>query len=225
MTYPTVGMRGLRTYARWWLPRHVADAAIEGLENLPQSGPVLIAARHYHHLIDGAVLLARLPRPVHIIVALDWVRNRSQRRRMERACRWARWPVIVRPPAARVSAAYRGRDGARVLRSGVRDALALLREGRVVVIFPEGYPAVDLPAHAAGTPKRDDAGFLPFASGFRTIAARAARETATEVPIVPMGFGYTQTPAGWSVRARLGAPLPANAAVATVERAVRDLSH
>jgi putative membrane protein len=216
-------MRGLRAYARWWLPRHVASASIEGLENLPKSGPVLIAARHYHHLIDGAVLLARLPRPVHIIVALDWVRDRSQRRRMERVCRWARWPVIVRPSAANVSASYPGDEGARTLRSGLRDALALLREGRVVAIFPEGYPAVDRPERLASAPERDEAGFLPFAAGFRIVAARAARASAN-LSIVPMGFAYLRTGAGWSVRARLGAPLPASASVETVERAVRDLS-
>lgn len=224
MNYPTVGMRGLRAYARWWLPRHVASESIEGLENLPRSGPVLIAARHYHHLIDGAVLLARLPRPVHIIVALDWVRDRSQRRRMELACRWAGWPVIVRPAAAGGATAYPGNEGARALRRGLRDALALLREGRVVAIFPEGYPAIDRPARAAAAPERDAAGFLPFAAGFRTVAAHAARASANAVPVVPMGFTYLQTAGGWSVRARLGTPLPASATVETVERAVRDLS-
>jgi len=48
----------LRTAAQWvpdwWLRIHA-----EGAENIPSAGPVLIAARHYHHLYDG--LSAREP--------------------------------------------------------------------------------------------------------------------------------------------------------------------
>ncbi|MDQ3411791.1 MAG: hypothetical protein M3509_06690, partial [Chloroflexota bacterium] len=48
------------------------DLTVEGLEQVPRSGPAIIAARHYHHVYDGAVLLATIPRPVRIVVAADW---------------------------------------------------------------------------------------------------------------------------------------------------------
>jgi len=60
---------------------------VEGLEHVPTSGPALIAARHYHHLYDGCALIATLPRPVHILVALDWVDRPIVRRVMERGLR------------------------------------------------------------------------------------------------------------------------------------------
>lgn len=37
-----------------------------GLEPIPENGPVLLIARHYHHLFDGVVLLLSIPRPLHI---------------------------------------------------------------------------------------------------------------------------------------------------------------
>lgn len=35
-----------------------------GLEHIPENGPVLLIARHYHHLFDGVVLLLSIPRPL-----------------------------------------------------------------------------------------------------------------------------------------------------------------
>jgi len=215
-------MRGMRILAEWQLRRRTTAVAIEGSEHLPPAGPVLIVAHHYHHLLDGVVLLARLARPVHIVVTLDWVRSRSQRAWMERACRAARWPVLLRPAQATVPDVFEPADVSRYLRRGLRDAIDLLREGRVVVIFPEGAPVIDTPAHAA-TPLQDAGEVRPFARGFRTLALLAAK-AAPELRIVPLGFAYQRTERGWSVRARLGTSLPPDASVAEVESAVRELS-
>ncbi len=115
-------MLGPRAIA-WWSLRTMTDRVrIEGLENVPRSGPVLIAARHYHHLLDGAVLVHHLPRPAHIVVALDWTADAKQRRWMERACAWARWPVILRPATTGARGGYAASEVGRYLRSGLRDA-------------------------------------------------------------------------------------------------------
>jgi putative membrane protein len=216
-------MRGLRVLAGASLRRHGAAVSVEGCEHLPRSGAVLIVAHHYHHLLDGALLLARLPRPVHILVALDWVRSRSQRVWMERACRSARWPVILRPAQATVPGVFDSGDVRRYLRRGLRDAVELLREGRVVVIFPEGAPVIDTPARAAALLRGAD-GLRPFARGFRTLAMLAAQKAAPNLRVLPLGLRYRRTARGWSVRAGLGAPLRPDAPVADVERAVRELS-
>ena len=221
--YPSVGMRGLRAYARWWLPRHAA-VSLAGLEHQPRSGPVLLVARHYHHAIDGAVLLAQLPRPVHIVVALDWVRSAAERRRMERACRWAAWPVILRPARARNSAAYHPCETGAYLRRGLRDAAELLRAKRVVAIFPEGYPAVDAPGRAPPPASRDGTGLLPFSEGFRVIAQRAERIGGAAIPIVPFGLHYENANGCWRVRAAFGAPLSSETSTADVQRIVGELS-
>ncbi len=217
-------MLGPRAIA-WWSLRTMTDGVVvEGLERVPRTGPVLLAARHYHHLLDGAVLVHHLARPVHIVVGLDWTANARQRRWMERACAWAHYPVILRPATTGASGGYAANEVRRYLRSGVRDAASLLRDGRVVLVFPEGYPVVDPTAPDATPHARDGDGLLPFAAGFCTIADVARRGGAAVIAVVPVGFRYEPRGARWRITARFGAPLSADADVATVAGAVRELS-
>ena len=222
--YPPPGMLGPRAIAWWSLRTMTERVQVDGLENVPRTGPALLASRHYHHLLDGAVLVSRLPRPPHIVVALDWTAGAQQRRSMERACAWAGWPVILRPATTGARGGYAATEVARYLRSGLRDAAELLCEGRVVVVFPEGYPAVDRAATAAAPRERDADGFLPFAAGFRTIADIAQQRGSRDLAIVPVGFRYEPRGRKWRIIARFGAPLDADADVERVERAVRELS-
>ncbi|HEY6234417.1 MAG TPA: 1-acyl-sn-glycerol-3-phosphate acyltransferase [Candidatus Elarobacter sp.] len=223
--YPPPGMLGPRAIA-WWSLRTKADGvSVEGLERVPRSGPVLLVARHYHHLLDGAAIVHHLARPVHIVVGLDWSANASQRRRMERACAWARYPVILRPATTGVHGGYARSEVQRYVRSGLRDAAALLRDGRVVLVFPEGYPVID-PTVSDATPRGRDADeLLPFAPGFRTIVRASQRGGARDVAVVPVGLRYEPRSARWRITVRFGTPLgAAEADVATVTRAVRELS-
>ncbi len=223
--YPPPGMLGPRALAWWALRTQTTAVRVEGLEHVPRDGPVLLVARHYHHLLDGAVLVNAVPRPVHVLVALDWTASPRARRWMERACRWAQWPVILRErelaAGASSPSAFARADALPYLRRGLRDAAHLLAEGRVVAVFPEGYPAVDPSPRPA--PPRDLDGFLPFARGFSAVARFAAREGA-DVVAVPVGFRYAREGKRWSVIARFGEPLPNGADAAQAERAVRALS-
>jgi putative membrane protein len=106
----------------------------------------------------------------------------------------------------------------------LRDAVALLREGRVVLVFPEGYPVVDPTASDAAPRVRDDDGLLPFATGIRTIAAAARRAGARDLAIVPVGLRYAARGARWRIAARIGEPLAADAGMTTLADAVRGLS-
>jgi putative membrane protein len=217
-------MVGPRAIA-WWSLRTMTDGvAVEGLERVPRTGPVLLAARHYHHLLDGAVVVRHVARPVHIVVGLDWAADAAQRRTMERACAWAHYPVILRPATTGTAGGYGADEVRRYLRSGLRDAVTLLRDGRVVLVFPEGYPVVDPTATEATPRARDDDGLLPFAAGFRTIAGAARRAGARDLAVVPVGFRYEARGARWRITARFGAPLAADADVAAVTGAVRELS-
>lgn len=219
---------GPRAIAWWALRTQVATLRIEGLERIPAAGPVLLVARHYHHLLDGAVLVQHVPRPVHIVVALDWAADMLQRRGMEFACRLARYPIFLRAATLGERRGYARSELLRTTRGGVRETTALLREGRVVLVFPEGYPNVD----PAFTRKTGDA-FLPFEPGYLRLVVLAQRDGATRVAVVPVGFHYEQgeTEAGatatavrnWTIVARIGAASfdPENDAV---ERAVHALS-
>jgi putative membrane protein len=219
--------RSLRAAGRWVVARRL-DLRVEGSEHLGTSGPALVAARHYHHLYDGCALLAALPRPVSIMAAVDWADGSGVRSVLEAACRMARWPVVLRaapPSCAGAAAAARPAAADRYLRQATRDVIDLLRAGRLVVIFPEGYPTID----PAGSPKHDDAAFLPFQAGVARLAIMAERRGAGRVPIVPAGLTYRPGDR-WQVRLRFGPPIFAGdhptwqSLLAAVEQQVIELS-
>jgi 1-acyl-sn-glycerol-3-phosphate acyltransferase len=212
--------RSLRAASKLVVKRRL-DLQVEGLEHIPASGPAIIAARHYHHLYDGAVIVSVVPRPVHILVALDWVQNGAARVGMDKACRTAGWPVVLR------------RDGkhyvdagvaVHALRHAIKETMLLFDDGRIVLVFPEAFPNID-PGY---TPKTDVEGFLPFRPGLVRFATLAAGR-GLRVPIVPAGFAY-QRGRKWRVTLRVGAPVwvdrreDESAALELIEGRVRDLS-
>lgn len=218
---PTVE-RVIRAGARL-LARRV-DLTFEGRRFVPRDGPVLIVARHYHHLYDACALLDIVPRPLRFLVALDWARGRGVRRGMELLCRAAGWPVVLRGERlAEGRSAYAARESLMYTRRGLAQAAHLLRRGQALAIFPEAYPNID-PIY---TPKRGDE-FLPFRPGFARIVELAERGGAG-VPVVPAGFHYERDQR-WRVLLRFGPPCyradaPDRAAfVRSVEQAVRALS-
>lgn len=193
-----IGRRFIGTYCRRALRRQ-ADLHVEGLHHLPSTGPVLLAARHVHHLLDGCALVTTIQRPVHIVVALDWTKSGRDRRVMSLACGSLRWPTVLRHDSP---APVDPREAVRLLRRASRDAVTLLRDGRVLLVFPEGYPNVD--PHP--TPKPDLDAFLPFRPGFVRLAALAERDGRTRVAIVPTGFTYERGDTGWRMTLRFDPP-------------------
>jgi 1-acyl-sn-glycerol-3-phosphate acyltransferase len=180
--------------------------AVTGLEHIPAAGPVLLVARHYHHVFDGVALLVSIPRPIHMLVTLDWVKNDYARRLLALATAMVRWPVVLRSDAerTRVTGAWGEKPigaGAvrRYQRSALDDSVALLSEGRVLVVFPEGYPNID--RHY--TPKTKPDEVLPFKGGFAAIAATAERRVGSPIAIVPCGFSYTRN-GSWTARLNIG---------------------
>jgi putative membrane protein len=191
--------RSIRAACRLALRR--VDLRVIGLEHVPPSGPAVIAARHYHHLYDGCALLTVIPRPVHIVVALDWLRHPIGLRAMTTACGFAGWPIVSRPDYPRPDAwegSGRTTPGSSLL-VAARECVAILRAGGLLLVFPEGYPTID----PTFTPKRDDDAFLPFHAGFARFALLAERDGQTRVPIVPAGLEY-RWDGHWQVTLRFG---------------------
>ena len=177
--------------------RRRVDLTVEGLENLPASGPVLMAARHYHHLHDGAALIATIPRPTRILVGLDWIESTAAKSVLDRACQAAGWPVVLRQrPGVPVS-----REALSTLFKALDESVAILKRGEVLIVFPEGYPTVD----PTWTPKTRDDEVLPFQPGLVRIARRAAQQ-GIDVPIVPVGLEY-QAGDRWRLALRIGPAL------------------
>jgi putative membrane protein len=224
LSYPPIGAIGPRVLAWWSLLTQAESVQIEGLEHVPANGPVLLVSRHVHHLLDGTILIKYVRRTIHIVVGLDWTADPHERRWMERACRWAGWPVLLRPQTVAAGGAYSTDEVNRYLRSGLRDAAELLRDGRVVVVFPEGYPLIEPVRAGVSARVQDDGAVLPFDGGFRSVVQRATHYGARGIAIVPVGFAYERGGSKWRIRARFGVPMDADAAVDAVEHAVRELS-
>jgi putative membrane protein len=207
------------------------QTSASGLEHIPTRGPALLVARHYHHLFDGIALFAALGRPFHILVTLDWAESALVRRFMETTTRIAHWPVILRRDALcrgdqrQRRSVFTDADVFRYKRNAMHESVELLVQGRMLVIFPEGYPNID-PHY---TPKSADGEMLPFKSGFVAIAAAAEKRCGQKLPLIPVGFRYT-TGKRWTVHVEFGASLSAGdfvsrAALAkTLERDVARLS-
>jgi putative membrane protein len=189
--------RSLRAVSRFMIRRSVR-LVVEGADLLPAKGPVIVAARHFHHLYDGCALLATIARPSHILVAGDWTRNPIGRQVMTRACAAAAWPVVLRPGGpGKVSP----RDAAIAFRLATAQSIDIFRAGHVLIVFPEGYPNID-PGY---TPKPDESSFLPFQGGVVRLASKSG-EAGLTVPIVPAGFAYSKTDR-WNITLRFGHPV------------------
>jgi putative membrane protein len=192
----------------WRALRQRVDLRVEGIRHLPRRGPVLIVCRHYHHYYDGCLMLATLPRPVHILVALDWIDKAWIRAVMDAACRLARWPVVLRDErlsgdGATGGSAYRAGERRPYLKRAMEQVRGLLGAGEALVIFPEAYPTID-PIY---TPKTADDAYLPFRRGFIRMVEIAQRDGHTRVAIVPAGLHYRRAGERWRVRLRFGSAL------------------
>ena len=215
-----VAWRFLRTSGGMLIRRNL-DLQIDGIEHLPEQGPVIIASRHFHHLYDGAAIVSAVPRPLHILVGLDWVRNPFVKVAMTRLCAAADWPVVLRRDG---STSVDEAQARQELRRALSESLDVLERGHVLLVFPEGYPNID-PGY---TPKPNEDAYLPFQSGFVRLATLAAAK-GMQVPIVPAGLAYTRGER-WRVQLRFGEPVTVErrqdepAVLAGVEAEVRRMS-
>jgi len=204
---------------------------VVGLEHLPQSGPVLLVARHFHHLYDGCLLLKFVPRHLHILVALDWIQRRFLRRLMEDFCRAVDWPIVLRkerlaPTSEQaMPSAYQPGEVIHYTHQASALVIKLLRQGETLVIFPEAYPNID----PASTRRESTTAFLPFRPGFARLLEMAERDGQTHVAIVPVGLDYTWQKR-WHSTVRFGPALfrrdfaSAAQLVRAIEQSVQQLS-
>lgn len=166
---------------------------VSGLDHVPEHGPAILVARHYHHLYDGIALQRAIPRRIHIIVTLDWAETSFTRFAMEKLIRAARWPIVLRADAlarqgrGQTRPRFTAADLLRYQRRAIQDSIALLEQDQLVVIFPEAYPNVD-PHY---TPKIGAQEMLPFKAGFAAIAGAAEKRLKQVIPLIPVGLSYS----------------------------------
>lgn len=109
-------MRMLRPLARAWFNRRY-DVRIYGEEHIRRTGPYIIASNHIG-LLDGPLLAAFSPRPVHALTKKEMFEGRTGT-----ALR-----AFGQIPLSRHE----------VDPSAMKDCLKVLRDGGVVAIYPEG---------------------------------------------------------------------------------------
>ena len=113
---PTGLLRLLRPFARWFFERrydvHVHDAHL-----VPGTGPAIIASNHIG-LLDGPLMAAFTPRPVHALTKKEMFHGRTG--------------VALRA-VGQIPLDRHGVDP-----TAVKDCLKVLRDGGVVGIYPEG---------------------------------------------------------------------------------------
>lgn len=109
-------MRALRPAGRAWFRRRY-DMRQYGVENVPRTGGVLIASNHVGFL-DGPLLAAFCPRPVHALTKKEMFVGRTG--------------TALRA-FGQIPLSRREVDIA-----AVRDCLRVLRDGGVVAVYPEG---------------------------------------------------------------------------------------
>ena len=168
----------------------------------------------------------------HFTSSLHWTghQNRPTKLFFETANRLARWPTVLRGDALLITptlaeAYSRRRDVIRYQRKAMRQSVDLLMQGRLLVIFPEGYPNID-PTY---TTKTEPDEFLPFKPGFSNIVSVAEKRLNQKIPIIPAGFHYTRG-SPWIGHLRFGAPIyrdnsaEKEVLIRNTEKAVKDLS-
>jgi len=182
--------RLLRAYFRLALQVFYRSVEVEGLENVPEAGPVLFTPNHANGLLDPMFIALALDRPIWLTAKSTLADNPL-----------VRW--LMR--AGNVIAFHRMQDvgqGADPRANlAALDAVAeRLRAGGAVVIFPEGQ-------------SHNDPGLRPFKRGVARLAYDyVAAGNAGGLQIVPVGLWFEDKDA-FRTRAwvRFGPPIDAGA--------------
>lgn len=159
---------------------------VVGLENVPEAGPVLLVANHFNSLVDPMLVMATFGRPV-VFVAKSTL--------------W-KVPVLkailntlgVVPVVRRADVAGEGEPGGADRNEKSFARLAdVLRDGGVVLIFPEGR------SHSE-----------PRLSAVKTGAARILLQSGAKAAVLPVGLWFVKKEEFRSdVLVQVGAPLRA----------------
>ncbi len=140
---------------------------IQGVENLPEEGPVLLAPNHQNAFMDALIPATLCPRVIHFLVRADVFKSSLARKFFG--------SIHMMP-------VYRQRDGIQNLAKNeetFQKCYEILRTGRVLLLFPE--------ATHAGVRK-----LRPLSKGFTRILFGALEgHEDLDIKVVPLGLNYS----------------------------------
>jgi len=156
--------RAAHALARILLAVFYRSVEMQGLERVPERGPVLFVANHGNALVDPMVLLAVLPRLPRFLAKHTLWKNPAV------------WPLLNLAGAIPI---YRAQDGGGTSRNEEVFArcFAELAAGGAVALFPEGI-------------SHDQPALQPLRTGAARIALGAGSGGARPVAIVPVGLTF-----------------------------------
>ena len=159
---------------------------VVGRERIPESGGVIIAANHHSSLVDAMLIIATVPRAVTVLANAPLFRH-----------------PLIGPPLRMIGAVPVHRraeagDDPRKNEEMFASAIAALRAGRVILIFPEGRT-------------QPQPILLPLRTGAARLALGAERAPggASRVTLLPVGMVFHDpgTFRSASVQITIGTPV------------------
>jgi glycerol-3-phosphate O-acyltransferase/dihydroxyacetone phosphate acyltransferase len=179
-----IAYRILRALGRLALRWFYRDVEVVGIEQLPVTGPVLLASNHPNALVDALVITCTLRRPVTLTAKATLLENPITRGLLRLA-----GVVPLRRTADDAARADSAGEVDPARNAGAFTAvLDVLEAGGVVLLFPEGK-------------SHSDPNLAPLKTGLARIAlmAQAQRSIGT-LPIVPIGLTFERK---WDPRSRV----------------------
>lgn len=179
-------------YVRFWIKLAIKlfyrRIEINGRENYPRSGAVLLAPNHQNAFMDALVPSAFAERPIHYLTRSDVFNNR--------------WMAAFLH-SINMMPVYRQRDGIGNLAKNeaiFERCREILRNGETLLIFPEA-------THLGERRLR------PLSKGFTRILFGALEDEATpEIHVVPLGINYSHYhKTGSRLIVNYGAPISVSA--------------
>ncbi|KAF5339816.1 hypothetical protein D9611_009144 [Ephemerocybe angulata] len=183
--------RFLRQVSDWVVDNYYSEVVVEGEENVPIHGPIIIASTHHNEMIDIAALAAKLPHRRHLAF---WAKASMFKNPLGRAVMTSSGAIPVRRnPNNAASADAKVKDGACIALSTeeelaaraslFRETTLVLKNDGVVGIFPEGTSCTGWRVFQT----------MPGAAWAALEYTRAIQgeEGAQGVKIVPVAITYT----------------------------------
>ena len=179
------GLAKLVTFAK-------LNLIIEGQENIPMTGPVILAPRHLHRDYDPMIFNSIVKRRLFFIGAIDWMQGKFFDKTVKYFFKKSGVIGVKRPEAndifakaGQVTERIKNKERSLGLVGAFKNATKLLMHNQAVLIFPEGWPTIET---AMATPKTDMNEILEVKAGVFHFAEYVQRKRGIPVPIIPIGL-------------------------------------
>ncbi|KIJ16214.1 hypothetical protein PAXINDRAFT_113982 [Paxillus involutus ATCC 200175] len=133
----TLAYRFLRKISDWTMSGFYSEVYVSGKENVPQDGPIIIAATHHNEIIDIAALSVTIPYRRRICY---WAKSTLFKNPIAGALLTSSGSIpVYRNPNNLGSSGNGGASGSSISQTELfRHTSAALARGEVVGVFPEG---------------------------------------------------------------------------------------